>query len=309
MTESPTITNSRFEALEPLLAQLRQKYGPALQGVLVYGSCLRSGDFYEGLVDLYVIVDSYHACYGPGGLALGNWLLPPNVFYTQAENDGCTVRSKYAVVSAEDFARCNSTRRFESYFWGRFAQPTEIAYSRSESDREFLQQCLAGARATFLAQVLPALPVSGTLLQLWLQGLALSYGTELRTEREGRARELVMNAREFYEQQAVQLAGGTLPQLRVYEQSGALCYTAEVGKLQRKLAPLRWQLRKFCGKLFSVLRLIKALFTFDGGLDYIAWKLERHSGQRVEIPDKVRRRPLIHIWGLFWRLYRQGVFK
>jgi len=59
----------------------------------------------------------------------------------------------------------------------------------------------------------------------------------------------------------------------------------------------------------SVLRLLKGLFTFEGGLDYIAWKLERHSGQTVEIPDKVRRRPLLHIWGLFWRLYRRGVFR
>jgi len=309
MTESPTITPSRFEALEPLLAQLRQKYGAAMSGTIVYGSCLRSGDFYEGLVDLYVIVDSYRTCYGRGGLALGNWLLPPNVFYIEAGSGERTLRSKYAVVSMRDFARYNSSRRFESYFWGRFAQPTDIAYSRSEPDRVLLQQCLADARATFLAQVLPALPASGTVKQLWQQGLSLSYGTELRTERAGRARELVHFARDFYAQQAVQLAGGVLPQLKVEERDGELHYQADIGKLSRKLAPLRWKFRKLWGKSFSVLRLLKALFTFDGGLDYLAWKLERHSGQRVEIPDKVRRHPLIYSWGLFWRLYRQGVFK
>ena len=59
----------------------------------------------------------------------------------------------------------------------------------------------------------------------------------------------------------------------------------------------------------SVARLVKALFTFEGGLDYIAWKLERHSGQPVVIPDKVRRAPLIHLWGFFWGLYRRGIFK
>ena len=58
-----------------------------------------------------------------------------------------------------------------------------------------------------------------------------------------------------------------------------------------------------------MLRLLKALFTFEGGLDYIAWKLERHSGQPVEIPDKVRPYPLIFIWGLFWQLYRRGIFR
>ena len=73
--------------------------------------------------------------------------------------------------------------------------------------------------------------------------------------------------------------------------------------------PLLWALRRVQGKTLSVARLVKALFTFDGGLDYIAWKLSRHSGQQVEIPDRVRRRPLIHVWGLFWQLYRRGVFR
>ena len=63
------------------------------------------------------------------------------------------------------------------------------------------------------------------------------------------------------------------------------------------------------GKLLSVARLLKALVTFEGGLDYIAWKLERHSGVPVDIPDRVRRYPLIFIWGLFWKLYRRGVFR
>jgi hypothetical protein len=58
-----------------------------------------------------------------------------------------------------------------------------------------------------------------------------------------------------------------------------------------------------------VLRLLKALFTFECGLDYIAWKLERHSGQRIEIPDRVRRWPLVFSWGFFWKLYRRGVFR
>ena len=63
------------------------------------------------------------------------------------------------------------------------------------------------------------------------------------------------------------------------------------------------------GKLLSILRLTKALFTFEGGLDYIAWKLERHSGQPIEIPPRVRRWPLVFVWGFMWKLYRRGVFR
>ncbi len=68
-------------------------------------------------------------------------------------------------------------------------------------------------------------------------------------------------------------------------------------------------LRRGLGKLMSVLRLLKALFTFAGGLDYIAWKLQRHSGQEVVIPERVRQFPLLFIWGFCWQLYRRGIFK
>ena len=70
-----------------------------------------------------------------------------------------------------------------------------------------------------------------------------------------------------------------------------------------------WRLRMVHGKLRALLRLIKAFFTFAGGLDYLAWKLARHSGQPVLIPDRVRRRPLLYGWAFFWGLYRRGLFK
>jgi len=54
---------------------------------------------------------------------------------------------------------------------------------------------------------------------------------------------------------------------------------------------------------------LKGLFTFDGGIDYVAWKLARHSGQEVVVPDRVRRYPLLFMWGFFWRLYRRGAFR
>ena len=61
--------------------------------------------------------------------------------------------------------------------------------------------------------------------------------------------------------------------------------------------------------MLSVLRLFKALFTFEGGFDYIAWKLERHSGKVITIPPKVRKYPLLFVWGFMWRLYRDGVLR
>ena len=106
-------------ALAALIGNLREKHGSSINAVLLYGSCLRSGDLYDGLVDLYLIVDSYKDLY-PGKLkTLANWLLPPNVFYIELPVNEHTVRAKYAVLSSRDLR--NGTRRwFHSYLWGRF---------------------------------------------------------------------------------------------------------------------------------------------------------------------------------------------
>ena len=53
---------------------------------------------------------------------------------------------------------------------------------------------------------------------------------------------------------------------------------------------------------------VVTFFAFQGGLEYIVWKLERQSGTRIEVSERVRRYPLIFAWGLFWRLYRRGIF-
>ena len=69
--------------LAALGEHLQQRFGAGLAAILFYGSCLRSGDALDGLVDLYLLVDDYR-CSGQGLLRRGlNWLLPPNVFYLE----------------------------------------------------------------------------------------------------------------------------------------------------------------------------------------------------------------------------------
>jgi hypothetical protein len=95
----------------------------------------------------------------------------------------------------------------------------------------------------------------------------------------------------------------------VYDENHELHYQCHVPQYKRRTAGFAWLLRRIQGKALSILRLVKALFTFEGGLDYVVWKLERHSGQAIVVPDRVRRLPLIHMWGFFWQLYRRGIFK
>lgn len=295
--------------LRALLDQLQARHNNAICCTLIYGSCLRSGDIYDGLLDLYLICDSYRAAYGAGMLAAANWVLPPNVFYAEEKGDDQTLRAKVTVISLRDFERGCSSASFESYIWGRFAQPTAIVNARDESTQARLEQALLAAARTLLNSALPSLPATGTVASLWERALGLSYATELRTERSGRAAELAQWANAFYESVTRQLAPSLDHGFALQETGGRLEYASRSSALQCHLNRAAWVLRKLQGKLLSVLRLVKALFTFEGGLDYIAWKLERHSGQSVVIPDKVRRAPLIHLWGFFWGLYRRGVFK
>lgn len=312
MSDYPTVAGpdaAKEPLLRLLLEQLQARHHNAICATLLYGSCLRTGDIYDGLLDLYLICSSYRAAYRRPLLAATNWLLPPNVFYAEVKQNGKTLRGKITLISLHDFQRGCSRAWFQSYIWGRFSQPTRILYSRDEQTRDLIEHSLLRAARTLLHNSLPALPEQGTVTGLWEQALGLSYSTELRTERQGRSTELAQHSKEFYATVTKHHAPSLGFGFRVYDNGGELSYRSEVARVQRLLTKIAWSLRQGQGKLLSVTRLVKALFTFEGGLDYIAWKLERHSGESVVIPDKVRRIPLIYMWGFFWNLYRRGVFK
>ncbi len=299
---------SEEPALDALLAHLKARHGNAINCVLLYGSCLRSGDIFDGLLDIYLVCDDYRSAYTGRTMAAANWLLAPNVFYAEVDFEGRTLRSKYAVMSTADFRRGCSTAWFESYIWGRFAQPSRILYCRDKAVRNNIEQCLLNAARTFLARTAPLLPADGSITELWEGALALSYGSELRTEKSGRAGELARASQNYFDTVSKQLAGSLPFHLQLEQRDNELHYHSETTASQKRRTRFSWQLRRVHGTIMSILRLVKALFTFEGGIDYIVWKLQRHSGQEIIVPDKVRRYPLLFSWGFFWRLYRRGIF-
>lgn len=294
-------------SVQALGEALRARHGGAVQAILFYGSCLRSGDDQEGIVDLYVLVDRYRHIYRKPFPALANRLLPPNVFYLEVPFSERTARTKYAVISLTDFERGTSMRWFQSYLWGRFAQPVGLLYSRNERISARIHHALAAAVITFISRVLPRLPSRFTARELWQQGLALSYGTELRVERSrGRAIHLYDAAPAYYEQ--VTRATLSMLPFRAQAEIGTNVpyYQARIGAWARSFSRLSWALRRFQGKLLTVLRLIKAVFTFDGGVDYILWKIQRHSGMVIEVTPWMRHHPVLAGGPILWRLFRRG---
>ena len=288
---------------------LLQRYNAAVVAMLFYGSSLRSGDALDGLVDLYLVVDDYRTVYGKSLPALFNRLLPPNVYYLEVEVDGQRVRAKYAVISLRDLERGTSMKWFHSYLWGRFSQPCGLLYSRDSETGRRVHGALAQALLTFLTRVLPALPERLDYAAIWQQGLALSYRAELRAEKPERAIHLYESWQEHY-RAVTSLAMNAVPFEVKHEQgASSMHYVVSIPRHTRMLGRAGWWLRRLQGKLLSLLRLMKATFTFQGGIDYIAWKLERHTGVHIEVTPKMRRHPLLYSWGLVWRLYRRGVFR
>jgi len=288
---------------------LAKKYGHSVQGILLYGSCLRAGTDQDGLVDCYVIVDHYASVYPSLWLALLNRWLPPNVFYGEVNFEGRIVRMKYAVLSLGDFERSVSPKWFHSYFWGRFAQPTAVIACPDQEMRERIMTGLERAVLTFLGNVIPQMPCQFSAKDVWNIGLALSYGAELRAESKRRTTTLWESNQAYYAQVAHAAFSTHFPKIAVRQSKDLTMYEREYSWWDHSKNRIAWIVRKVQGKVLSILRLMKAAFTFQGGADYLIWKIERHSGVKIELTPAQRRHPIWAGLTTFWRFYRKGAFR
>lgn len=265
---------------------LAAKYPDAARAVLFYGSCLREANLDGLMLDFYLIVSDYAAAYGKSWLARANALVPPNVF--PFEHGGLI--AKYAVLSEADFARLNSPAADNVSVWARFAQPSRLLWASDDLARQRAYAAVAQAAPTLLSLARPVAGDAPDVLDLWRTGFTCTYGAELRAERTGRSLSIVDADPDRYRRFGeAALADGLPPS------------PADAAGLWRRL-----QRR---GKRLSVLRLAKASFTYAGGIDYLAWKINRHAGTRIAIKPWQRRWPLLGAVTLLPRLLRGGAIR
>jgi len=257
------------------------KYGKASRTVLFYGSCLREEQLDGLMLDFYLIVSSYGEAYGKGWLALANRLIPPNVFYF--EHGG--LAAKYAVLSEADFHRLNGPETDSVSVWARFAQPSRIVWAADEPAKWKAVEAVARAVPTLLGSAMPTAETSRDPLELWRAAFALTYSAELRAERKGRSGSVVDADPDRYRR-----------------------FTG-AGLEAAKPSDVTWARRRLEGKFLSVARLAKASATFDGGADYIAWKINRHAGTNIVLKPWQRRFPLLAAISLLPRLLRSGAVR
>ncbi len=280
-----------------MAAALAAEYPGASRAVLFYGSCLREAVLDGLMLDFYLIVSDYEAAFGKGWYATANRLLPPNVFpYSRKDAEG-ELAAKYAVLSEADFARLCSTEAGDVSVWARFTQPTRLVWQADAAARTKVEDAVAAAPVTFATFARPMMDEtalsSGDPLALWRAGFDLTYSAELRAERKGRSTSIVDFDPGFYARLSEALAPdtGRPPQLSRQEA------TARRTRFRRK------------GKMLSLARLAKATTTYAGGIDYIAWKINRHAGTDIAVKDWQRKWPIVGAITMLPKLFKSGAIK
>lgn len=274
------------DPIDFLAAHLEDKFPGS--AVMLYGSgnsVLSDENPTNILFDFYVIVPDYRSAYKSKILGILNYILPPNVFYLETTTSVGKLRAKYAVLSIDHFEKLLSARTFHSYFWARFAQPSKIVTAPNEL-RQRIIQAIENAIDTFTRRSAPLVEGQSNVNDLWTAGLSRSYKAELRAEAPGRVAQLLLNYGEWPQRVT------TAVDLSAHSTS------------QKLMCRLEWRLRSVQGGVLSILRLLKGTLTFEGGVDYIIWKISRHAGFTVPVKEWERRFPLLSAPFLAARYYR-----
>lgn len=250
---------------------------PGAIAVLFYGSCLRTGEIDGQMLDFYLIVRNYAQAYGKRWLAAANRVIPPNVF--PFEQGG--IAAKYAVLSEPDFAGLMRPEASTVSVWARFAQPIRLVWSVDATVSGRVAEIVAQAPRTLLSLA----PASADILDRWRRGFELTYSAELRAERGDRPGSIV-----DFDPDRYRRVGALIEPPALYSEA-------------------RWRRLRRTGKLMTLARLAKATLTFAGGVDYIAWKINRHAGAGIVIRPWQRRWPILGALILLPRLLRRGAVR
>jgi hypothetical protein len=288
MTPSPqdfvaaTIATPVHSAVSAMADQIRQKHENVL-AILAYGSALRDAKPETTVIDFYVLTETLHGVSASAVSRLFCDLLPPNVYYAEAEMNGLTYRCKYAALPVDLAALKVSSTVANPYFWVRFAQPMRLVWCANDKTRRYVTDIIGASIETASANANRLAPQASVTGQ-WTALFENTYRTELRPEAASRARDIVESQKSYFE---------------------AISKLASPVRVSRQ----SWFNRRWQGKLLSIARLLKAAFTFQGGADYAAWKIKRHSGVDIKITDWHRRHPVLASIMLLPKLLRRGALK
>lgn len=225
---------------------------PGVAAVLFYGSCLQRGTE-EGMLDFYVLTEGGGAWGESGLLAAAGRRLPPNVYPLAFEG----MRAKAAVVPLDVFRDRMDPAGLDTTFWARFCQRAALVWRRDDAAGREAAEAVAlavEAGAVWAARI--AAGAEGAAA--WRRLFAETYKVEFRVEGPGRAGDIVAA-----DEARFAALWPLTESARAADPGGG-----------------SWRLRRFVGKGLHIARLAKAAFTFEGGPQYLLWKLRRHRSRR-----------------------------
>jgi hypothetical protein len=261
---------------------LQQKHEGAM-AILAYGSCLRGVAVSDTLMDFYLLTENL-ADVSPSIIScLACSVIPPNVYYAETKFGEQHLRAKYAALPLPLFTKWMARKTSNPYFWARFSQPSALVYVRNDQTQQQVIAAISDALRTSFANA-KALTNETDAAAIWTAGFNATYQSEFRSEKTNRAAQIVSAATDYY---------------------------IEVTKLLASEIPVHANqvLRRIAGKVWSILRLIKAAFTFQGGADYIVWKIERHSGEKIILSQWQIKHPVIAGLLLLPKMLRKGAIR
>lgn len=281
---SARVADELAKSVDPRVAEMAAaiaaQHGSAARAVLFYGSCLRQRQLDGLMLDFYLIVSDYRVAYDARWLAWANRLIPPNVFPFAHKG----LSAKYAVLSEPDFIRLCGQDADNVSVWARFAQPVRLVWAADDAAKAGAVRAIAQAAPTLLRLAIPgvARDQRNDWRAVFEYGFSMTYGAELRAERKGRSESIVDSDPDYYRG----LFDAALA-------DGALGSVASADERECRATVKRWRQLQRRGKWLSVARLTKASFTFAGGIDYLAWKINRHAHTQIAITPWQRRHPLL----------------
>ncbi len=297
----------KAETLEPpqrvtdVMTLIRDRHAERVEAMVYYGSSLRELDNPEKMLDFYVLVDSYRKTHGTGIRALLNRFIPPAVYYVEhvSRDDGTISTCKYSILSLSQFEKRCGKGAFLSQVWGRFSQPCAVLWSKNETILNRVWAARVVAVETMASETAPLLGGNATASELWGRGFFESYRTELRPESStGRSQEIVARFADRYNAITTGLYG---------EPNAEGLYNLPENRMDK--VKRRWFFRRLFGRPAAAIRVLLGAATFDGGIDYIARKVENHSGVKLDPTPAQRKHPVIHSPVLFWKLWKNGAFR
>jgi hypothetical protein len=257
--------------------------------VLFYGSNLRTGSL-DGVLDYYLLL--------PGPPEKGMW---PRVSYREWQANGATLRAKIASMTLAKFTEAAAGDTLDTTIWARFVQPSALIWARDDAARGAVREAVAAAARTAARLAVALGPERGSAEDYWRALFRATYQAELRVEKPGRESAILdVNQGHFAGLLRAALGSSGVP----YGEDGATL-APRMPAAERKRVLAWWQRRRRFGKLLNAARLVRAAGTFDGAARYAAWKVERHTGVKVELTPWREKHPVLAAPGVLWRVWRE----